>query len=293
MSILQTFALNSWQNTLDNTVQIAAIAALEQGKVLFMPQLPFELTVAETALLNPQWVTKNSKNISYHLVTQELRGAQANDSQIAQLQTMLKRFALAAQSLVQSLFPTYITHLQIARTSLRPVEIAGRANPSYRKDDTRLHVDAFPSNPNQGRRILRVFTNVNPHQQARVWRLGEPFEEVAKQFLPQIKPSIPGSAFLLENFKITKSRRTAYDHYMLQIHDRMKACQQYQATVKFEEIHFPAGSTWIVQTDEVSHAALAGQHILEQTFYLPVKAMTNPELSPLRILERLLQKSLD
>ena len=33
---------------------------------------------------------------------------------------------------------------------------------SWRKDDSRLHVDAFPSRPNRGERILRVFCNVNP-----------------------------------------------------------------------------------------------------------------------------------
>ena len=33
---------------------------------------------------------------------------------------------------------------------------------TWRKDDTRLHVDSFPATPSGGRRILRVFSNVNP-----------------------------------------------------------------------------------------------------------------------------------
>ena len=48
-----------------------------------------------------------------------------------------------------------------------------------------------------------------------------------------------------------------------------------------------AGSTWIVQTDSVSHAALSGQSMFEQTFLLPVEGMLDPARSPLRILERL------
>ena len=51
--------------------------------------------------------------------------------------------------------------LQKKRTSFRPGAIETRAL-SPRKDDKRLHVDAFPSSPVQGRRIFRVFTNAHP-----------------------------------------------------------------------------------------------------------------------------------
>jgi len=42
----------------------------------------------------------------------------------------------------------------------------------------------------------------------------------------------------------------------------------------------------------VSHAAMAGQYQLEQTFLLPVSAMQQPERSPLRILERIKKRAL-
>jgi hypothetical protein len=45
-------------------------------------------------------------------------------------------------------------------------------------------------------------------------------------------------------------------------------------------------------TDQVSHAAMAGQYQLEQTFLLPVDAMRAPEGSPLRVLERLMGRRL-
>jgi hypothetical protein len=155
-----------------------------------------------------------------------------------------------------------------------------------------LHVDAFPATPNQGRRILRVFANVNPTGLPRVWRVGEPFEEVARRFLPKINKQLPGYAALLQLLKITKTTRSEYDHIMLQIHDRMKADLHYQRNVMQDEIHFVPNTTWIVQTDHVSHAAMSGQHVLEQTFYLPVNAMQAPALSPLHTLERLMGHTL-
>ena len=58
----------------------------------------------------------------------------------------MQRFATGAVDLMNGLFPRYAAHLERARTSYRPVEIAGRkAAPIV--DDTRLHVDAFPTRP--------------------------------------------------------------------------------------------------------------------------------------------------
>ena len=48
----------------------------------------------------------------------------------------------------------------------------------------------------------------------------------------------------------------------------------------------------MVYTDQVSHAALYGQDVLEQTFYLPVSAMQDENRSPLRILEKMTKQKL-
>jgi hypothetical protein len=79
---------------------------------------------------------------------------------------------------------------------------------------------------------------------------------------------------------------------MLQLHDLMKADNAYQRDAPQTAFDFPAGSTWMAFTDQVSHAAMAGQYQLEQTFLLPVDAMVSPERSPLRILERLMKRAL-
>ena len=143
------------------------------------------------------------------------------------VRALIARYQANARSLVDGLFPEYRGKLRVAPTSLRLHRVETRET-SWRKDDSRLHVDAFPSRPNYGERILRVFTNVNPHGAPRVWRVGEPFEDMAKRFLPRIKPQMPGAAWLMNLLHITKSPRSEYDHLMLNLHDAMKADLDYQ-----------------------------------------------------------------
>ncbi len=155
-----------------------------------------------------------------------------------------------------------------------------------------MHVDAFSATPNQGRRILRVFSNVNPAGEPRRWEVGEPFEAFAPRFASEITLPAALSGWLLETLRITRGRRTPYDHVMLQLHDRSKANLSYQKSTTKTPVAFPPDTTWIVFTDRVLHAALGGQHLLEQTFHLPVDAMRHPDRSPLRILEGLYQRPL-
>jgi hypothetical protein len=286
MSSLVELQNNEWIPPISTELKTYALTSLENGSILYLPNLAFQLLPHEEEFLSPNYVDPKVKNISFEPHSGVLRCAKCSSEKYQALKNMLQRFSDNAEQFIRKLFPSYTPALQLGRTSFRPVEISGRIS-SYRKDDTRLHVDAFPSSPNQGRRILRVFANINPYGQARHWRIGESFLNVAKKFLPQTSKQWPGTASLLKYLKITKSMRTAYDHIMLQIHDRMKADLNYQKAVSQENIYFPSNTSWIVQTDEISHAAMSGQHLLEQTFYLPVNAMFNPERSPLRILEKL------
>lgn len=290
--MLQTFSTQNWNEHFSESDQQDAIRKLEDGQILYFPRLSFSLTDPEKAFLSPDVSDPHAKNISFQASTNKLWGVQhLNDAEHQQLKVMLGRFSQYSFDLINALLPQYAQQLIMARTSYRPVEISGRKT-SYRKDDKRLHVDAFPSAPNQGKRILRVFCNINPHNEDRVWRTGEPFDKVANRFIPQINKPILGSAALLRFLKITKCYRTAYDHYMLKMHNYMKADDAYQKNADQQEVRFPSGSAWIVQTDDVSHAAMQGQYVLEQTYYLPVHAMQDESKSPLRILEKILQQKL-
>jgi hypothetical protein len=279
-----------WDHQCPAAQQQHALHALEQGSVLFFPQLRFPIGEPEGRLLSPAIAAK-SKNVSLDSSSGTLRGSSAGEAELRLLRGMMQRFATSSETLLCNLLPRYKAGLLQGRTSFRPVEIAGRTT-SWRSDDTRLHVDSFPSSPVQDKRILRVFSNVNPHGQSRTWRLGESFESVARRYLPSARGPVWGVSRLLGLLGITKDRRSAYDHFMLQMHDRMKADLDYQSAVDQFVFEFHAGSTWIAFTDQVSHAAIKGQYALEQTFYLPVACMLDPSQAPLRILQRLAGREL-
>lgn len=264
-----------------------ALAALESGKVVYLPAYTFKPSGDEQMILSESVLDKKHKNISYNYQTQRLAGVGADTPPglPVMMQQFMHQFAEHAKQLIDTLLPQYSEAMQWGRTSYRPAEIKGRKS-SKRKDDTRLHVDSFPASPVNGLRILRVFFNINPYGEPRVWHIGEPFTQVLARFSSRIPAFNPRRAKLLKLIKATKSLRSPYDHYMLNLHDQMKLDDAYQATLLKHRVDFPSESTWIVFTDQVSHAALSGQFLLEQTFYLPVEAMKNPEFSPLKQWEK-------
>ncbi|GLU30469.1 Kdo hydroxylase family protein [Trinickia caryophylli] len=280
-----------WQGQELAVARETLLAGLEHGKVLYFPNLRFAIEGGEAALLDPRLADPKRKNISLEPNGGALRGVVGDAVTQSAVRALVTRYQTLARSLVDGLFPEYRGKLRAAPTSLRLMQVETR-HTSWRKDDSRLHVDAFPSRPNRGERILRVFTNVNPNGVPRVWRVGEPFEQMAARLLPKIKPQLPGSAWLLERLHITKSRRTEYDHLMLNLHDGMKGDLEYQRTCPQETVPFPPGSVWVCFSDQASHAVMSGQFMLEQTFFLPVAAMAEPRCAPLGILERLKGRAL-
>jgi hypothetical protein len=260
----------------------SATAALEGGRIVMLPG-GFALHPEELALRDPALLA-GAKNISLS-PDRRLKHAAGSAAVRMRLKTMMARFAAYARDTVEALVPHYRGALIKGRTSFRPAEIEGRTV-SPLKDDTRLHVDAFPANPTRGKRILRVFANVHSHA-PRHWNAGEPFAEMAARFLPHLTPNPPLVNAFYAAVGATKGRRSAYDDLMLGLHDGAKRDLEYQAQCPKRPLTFAAGTVWICYTDLVLHAALKGQHALEQTFLLPVEAMAEPDRSPLRILERM------
>lgn len=288
-SLIQTLPYDSWSIETGN---LSAIEPLEQGKVLFLPHLCFGLSEQEKQLLDPTLVDVKRKNISFKPLEGVLTGI-TDESKVALTRQLLERYYQSCLSLVTQLLPEYTTVLRSPTNSLRlhPVT-AWRDKTSWRKDDSRLHVDAFPSRPNYGERIIRIFTNINPYGEPRAWRVGEDFTQLARRYLPQLERYSPLSSWLQHKLGITKRRRSHYDHLMLQLHDKMKSDLDYQQNGLQQAIDFPSGSSWICFSDQTPHAAMGGQFMLEQTFLLPVDGMKNPQHSPLKILETLTNKTL-
>ena len=284
-----TLDLDNWRPQIAPQLSDHLAMSLEKGKVLCLPNMRFQLSEAEQRFLSPAWLSGKRKNIS--LEGDSVRGANGSPEAMAGLAGMIRRYSEQATDLVARMFPRYREYLKQARTSFRPGLVTG-APRSWRKDDSRLHVDAFPSRPNYGKRILRVFTNVNNQGEPRVWRVGEPFEKAARHFMPAIPRQFPWSAKLLHALRITKAPRSSYDHIMLHLHDGMKADLNYQRDSPQQEVHFAPGTTWICFSDQVLHAAMSGQYMFEQTIHLPIAAQYHPELSPLNTLEKITERTL-
>src|SRR5438270_9827165 len=97
--------------------------------------------------------------------------------------------------LLSRVLAPYASHWSLDFASFRPLEEQGRDLPLHKRNDL-LHVDAFPSRPTRGGRILRVFTNLNPHE-PRVWETVGPFDWLANNYaraagLEQIAQSSSG-----------------------------------------------------------------------------------------------------
>ena len=182
-------------------------AVVESGHILSFPHLRFELDEAERRFLDPRWADAEGEEHLGALARRRTARRRRRPDDLSALRRMILRYPAQSEALALRLFPHYRGHLRRGNTSFRPADVAGRAR-SWRQDDTRLHVDSFPSNPMHGTRLLRVFCNLNPHGEPRRWRVGEPFEAHARRFLAAIPRPLPGSAWLLATLRITKPRRT-------------------------------------------------------------------------------------
>lgn len=266
-------------------------AALEGGAVLMFPDLDFPFSDFERRFTERPFADGKAKNVNIRGDAATLRGAAGTPEEQEALRQLLVRYRGFAEALIARHLPEYAGRISLAGTSYRPFDV-DRRKMSWRRDDTRLHVDAFPSNPIGEKRILRVFRNINPSGQPRLWRVGEDFGSMADKFLPKLPGYSPLSARVLAALRITKARRSEYDHLMLHLHDALKQDADYQAGAPQADVEFLPGQTWVTFSDLVMHGAMGGRYMLEQTAYLPVSAQADPETSPQRILARKLGRPL-
>lgn len=267
------------------------VETLEGGAVLRLVRPGFVLSEAERSLVARGVGARLAKNVSYCQEQGVLKGAQAQGQERALLAGLLARYADYSMALLHEIAPSYMPGLKMGRTSFRPVEIADRET-SWRKDDRRLHVDAFPSTPTGGARILRLFLNIDQAGRPRCWRVGPDFEAYATRFLPRVPRSWPGAASLMAALHITRTRRTRYDQMMLGLHDAAKADTGWQSSAPARAVDFLPGQAWLVFTDQVPHAAMSGCNALEQSFYVSPEVLACPGSSPLAVLSRLTGRDL-
>jgi len=277
-------------------------AQLEAGQILMFDGIPFDLPRADLDFLLQQrqggWGLH--KNISYRPKQDVLRGSMADSpEEIARLLYVMRHFSAEIVRLLTHVLAPYAPHWSLDYASYRPEEEQGRALALHKRNYL-LHMDAFPSRPTRGGRILRCFTNINP-QRSRHWITTDPFPRLAEKYaraagLDQIARR-GDSAFSFLNLLqraagLKGADRSPYDHFMLRFHDYMKENSVFQQNCPKIHLSFPPMSTWMCFTDAVPHAVLSGQYALEQTFIIPVRALVTPDKSPLRILEKIAGKPL-
>ena len=279
---------------------------LEEGNIVLFENLPFDLPDSDREFLLSQKQSgfKGHKNVSYRPQQDAIRGAAEDDPKEAQrLHELMRNYSKQVVQFLGRFLAPYAPHWTLDFATWRPLEEKGRDLPLHKRNDL-LHVDAFPSRPTHGSRILRCFTNLNP-QRSRVWATTQGFETLAERFaldagLSQVarRAASPvgavkrGVAPLLKAVGIRGAGRSPYDEFMLRFHDYLKENNDYQEKWEKIRLEFPPYSTWMVFTDSVPHAALSGQYALEQTFIVPMKAMVEPHKSPLKVLEALCGQTL-
>jgi len=278
---------------------------LERGRILYFRQPPFDLPDEDRRFLLGQRQSefKGHKNISYRPRTDELRGAAAGESpeDAKKLTEIMRRYSQNVIGFVDSFLRPYAGHRIIDFASYRPIEEQNRDLPLHKRNDL-AHVDAFPSRPTNGGRILRVFTNINPVEN-RVWETTDPFDVIAPKFARDaglekltaqtpLRQLVSGLAPVLKTIGVKGVDRSPYDRFMLRFHDYLKENQDYQTRYPKQRTESPPNSVWLVYTDTVPHAVLSGKFALEQTFIIPVKAMVDPQSAPIKVLESMCKRQL-
>lgn len=264
---------------------------LERGKVLFFSHVPFAFPEGDRAFLLSQKQTGSRfhKNISYRPAKDLLKGVDDNSPDRERMVTIMRDFSHAVTHFVSQFLAPYAGRMKLDFASFRPLEEQGRDLPLHKRNDL-LHVDAFPSRPTHGGRILRVFANINPSA-GRVWNVGEPFHDFLPRLMQKKKigPSAGGMgralAHVASKIGLPVPDRSPYDEFMLYLHDWLKENDDFQRNSSKQELVFPPGSAWMVYTDGVPHAAMSGQYALEQTFIIPREALVTPQVAPCQVLE--------
>lgn len=272
---------------------------LEEGNILFFPQTPIVLAQDDLRFLLTLEQTSSGlhKNLAYKPQRDEVSGADMKGADTAaseRLHRILREYSQRVTEFLESFLSPYQSRWQLDYGSFRPQEEQGRHLPLRRRNDL-MHTDAFPTRPTHGARILRFFNNLHPTK-TRDWIAGEPFDALAPQFAPQ-QIALPREQSTLTRVTAKAAcgmglgrvlpalKRSPYDDFMMRFHNFLKENATYQAQGKREAWSFPPGSSWMVYTDMVPHAVLAGQYALEQTYLIAPEAMIAPEHSPLAVLQ--------
>ena len=99
----EEFDLSDWRGPFDSATQMRARDALEQGQLLYFPQLAFPLQAGEEEFLDASLTDGKAKNISLDHSSGRLQGTSATGPSAVRLAAMIERFGAGATRLVGEL----------------------------------------------------------------------------------------------------------------------------------------------------------------------------------------------
>ena len=291
---------NCWTETNDACLPRHYCEELELGHILLFTETPFSLDSKDREFL--LGVRQSSagyhKNISYRLREDQIRGVDRRSVDVERLRNVMQTYARNVSAFVCRFLSPYAEGFRLDFASFRPIEEQGRKM-SIKASNDLLHIDAFPTRPTNGDRILRVFTNIHPTQ-PRDWVTTDTFEVLAAQMaLDSGLTAVAGQSRrwpykslhqirrVLRRMGLPLKDRSPYDRFMLLFHDYLKRNEKFQKTCPKYHWSFAPNTTWLVFTDMVPHAVLSGRFALEQTFIIPRRVLLRPDFAPVHILESL------
>jgi hypothetical protein len=285
-----------WDQTVATSAEETALAErLERGEVEHYPVCPFPLPEGDDRrfLLEQRLGSRAHKNISYDPRRDKSSGyLYQGPARAHRLHNLLADFSRVATRWLSNALPRYASGWRLDMVSYRPEEEATRKLRQKARNDL-LHVDAFPSRPTNGDRILRLFVNINPTD-PRIWITSDPFARLLERYGKAVGLPAP-QAFGLKDwwqrgvvgiFQPGRKRRSPYDDFMLRLHDFMKANDDFQERCFKRYWNFAPGAMWLAITDTASHAVLRGRFALEHSYFLSPATLTLPAESPAALLER-------
>lgn len=255
---------------------------LERGELICWNICPFPLPTGDDRdLLLRQRLNTVHKNIALDVATGRLTGYRGQpQEQVEWLKVVLERFGCQATSWLERQLPQYATDWRRDFVTLRPEEEATRPLRRNARNDL-LHIDAFPTRPSHGDRLLRMYVNINPSDE-RVWVTSDSFRTLFERYGARLLGRVP----LFRNQALRRFGATdeaEFDRFMLRLHDFLKSNDDFQERCRKRYWKFPPGSMWLGFTDGFAHAVLRGRYALEHSWFVPRACLTLPEEAPFAI----------
>ena len=164
--IVPNFRNNDWSETGDASGPSKHYCEqLELGHILVFTETPFPLSSDDRRFLLDvrQSSAQYHKNISYRPGEDRIRGVDRCGIDLKTLRNIMRTYSRNVSAFVRTFLSPYAEGVRLDFASFRPIEEQGRKMPLKARNDL-VHVDAFPTRPTNGDRILRVFTNIHPTQ---------------------------------------------------------------------------------------------------------------------------------